>query len=135
MNLVARLTAAETRRPTDPLLGLPGRPGRPGCGRCQRLGPRPPPRTGWARLGDGFLNGDRRRNLKRCRNRVELRLCRDPDLFEAQGYRVFRSAQDRLHYWPDLTEPEYRKVMRARVADTRRMFMVGLVERGPGGLP
>jgi len=79
------------------------------------------------------MSGDRRRNLNRCRRKVELIRSRDPALLEQHGYPVFRSAQDRLHYWREASAPDYRRDIGARVRDDRRLFVVGLVDGKVGG--
>jgi hypothetical protein len=74
------------------------------------------------------MSHGRVQDLRKCRASVEIRLCRDPDVFEAHGARVYQSAQERLHYWKDLDEPAYRKMIRQLVADPRRIFVGGFVD-------
>lgn len=85
-----------------------------------------------AAVGGGLdtrhMSHGRVQDLRRCRSLVETRLCRDPDLLAAQGYSVYRSAQDRLHYWKDLEPAAYREMIRGRVADTRRIFVAGFLD-------
>ncbi len=74
------------------------------------------------------ISPDQRRNERRCRRQVELVTSRDPSLLESQGYPVFRSAQDRLHYWKEQSESDFRRTIAARVDDDRRLFVVGLID-------
>ncbi len=84
--------------------------------------------TGLDRFDEGHLAGDRRRDLKRSRQSIVFRRPDDPEMLEAHGYAVFRSAQDRLHYWPDLGEAAYRERIRRHVLDGRRLLIAGLID-------
>ena len=132
VNLVARLPAEELRRPTLRCWGYRAALVTADADRANGSVP-VHLLEGLDRLDPARMTHGRIQDLRRCRGRVEIALCRDPSVFEEHGYRVYASAQDRLHYWADMTEETYRRVMRARVADTRRLFVVGFVDGVPGG--
>lgn len=82
---------------------------------------------------EGVLNRNRRRDLRRSRQEVELRRVREPTLLVEEGYRVFMSAMDRVAYWRPLTEVEYRRRAERRAADERRLIIAGLIDGMLGG--
>jgi hypothetical protein len=82
---------------------------------------------------EGVLNRNRRRDLRRCRQEVELRRVRDPSLLVEEGYRVFMSAMGRVAYWQPLTRVEYRRRAERRAADERRLIIAGLADGRLGG--
>ena len=132
VNLVARLAADELRRPAVRCWGY--RAALATADRDRANGSVPVHfLEGLERLDQARMAHGRVQDLRRCRSRVEIARCRDPGLFERQGYRVYQSAQERLHYWADMDEQEYRLTMRARVADPRRLFVGGLVDGVLGG--
>jgi hypothetical protein len=82
---------------------------------------------------EDLLNRNRRRDLRRCRQEVELRRVRDPSLLVEEGYRVFMSAMERVAYWQPLTEVEYQRRAERRAADERRLIIAGLADGKLGG--
>ena len=132
VNLVARLSAEQLRRPTVRCWGYRAALVNADADRANGSVP-VHLQEGLDRLDPGRMTHGRVQDLRRCRDRVEIALCRDPAVFEQQGYRVYDSAQDRLHYWAEMAEDAYRQVMRARVADGRRLFVVGFVGGVLGG--
>ena len=83
--------------------------------------------------GEATLGESRRRDLRKCGRAVEFVRLRDPDLVATQGYGVFRSAQRRVPYWPEMTERQYRERMSRHVLDPRRFIVGGLVDGRLGG--
>jgi hypothetical protein len=82
---------------------------------------------------EGILNRNRSRDLRRCRQTVELVQLRDPALLVEQGYDVFMSAMRRVAYWKPLTATQYRTRMEQRSRDERRLIVAGLVDGKLGG--
>lgn len=89
--------------------------------------------TDVAQFTEGMLNRNRRRDLRTCRQEVELRHLRDPSLLVEQGYGVFMSAMRRVAYWRPLTEVDFRRRMERRVRDERRLIVAGLIDGRLGG--
>lgn len=89
--------------------------------------------AGVERFDERMMARLRRRDLRKCRGNVELIRLQDPSLIREQGYRVFRSAQDRVRYWPEMTNLQYRQRANLRVQDARRLFVAGLVDGKLGG--
>lgn len=85
------------------------------------------------RFPEGVLNRNRRRDLRTCRQKVEVVRLRDPSLLVDQGYEVFMSAMRRVAYWKPLTATDYRKRMERRATDERRLIIAGLVDGRLGG--
>ena len=81
-----------------------------------------------ARFTEGGLNRNRRRDLRTCRQEVELIRLGDPSLLFEQGHDVYMSAVRRVAYWPPLTETEYRRRIRWRSGDRRRLIVAGLID-------
>lgn len=78
--------------------------------------------------GEARLNRERRRNLRRCHEQVEIRRVEDPELLAQQGYDVFASAMKRVGYWKPLSPARYRERRLRRAADPRWMILAGLVD-------
>jgi hypothetical protein len=74
------------------------------------------------------LNRNRRRDLKRCLQQVELRRLQDPTVLVEQGYAVFTSAMQRVGYWRPLDPRGYRRRMTRRATDPRWTITAGFVD-------
>lgn len=77
---------------------------------------------------EALLSRNRRGALRRCRRQVEFRRLRDPALLAEQGYRVFRSAVDRIGHCRPMPEIQYRKRVERRGGHGRRLFTAGLID-------
>jgi hypothetical protein len=77
---------------------------------------------------EGVLSRNRKGDLRRCRREVELRRLREPSLLLEQGHAVFMSAVRRLGYWRPQTEVEYRRRIERRAGHGRRLIIAGLVD-------
>jgi hypothetical protein len=73
------------------------------------------------------LSRNRRSDLRRCRQSVEIRRLDDPTLLLEQGYEVFMSAVRRLGYWKPLSERAYRERVLRRTAHGPRLLVAGLI--------
>lgn len=132
VNLVARLTSAEVGRPTTACWGYRAAVVAEDAASANGSVP--------VHLVDGLdhlhmerMAHGRVQDLRKCRARIEFRLIRDPDIFDSAGFAVYASAQQRLHYWENLDDAAYRRQIRKRVADPRRLFVGGFLDSVLGG--
>jgi hypothetical protein len=126
VHLLARLRAAEIRRPTHLCWGYRAALSEEDVHLANGSIP-VHLMTDIGQFTECALNESRRRDLRKCRRDVQLRRVHDPSLLVDQGYGVFVSAQRRVPYWPDLTEDAYRRRMGRRACDKRRLIVVGLI--------
>ena len=73
------------------------------------------------------LSAGRRDDLRRCRRALEI-VQPAARILVDQGYGVFRSAQDRLHYWRDAGEETYRRRIEKLARDPRRFILAGVAD-------
>jgi hypothetical protein len=77
---------------------------------------------------EGMLDGNRRRDLRRCRREVEIRRVFDPDIFIREGWPVHVSAKKRVDPGGTMDESEYRTMMAKRAPDPRRLIVAGFAD-------
>jgi len=78
------------------------------------------------------LSRNRKSDLRKCEDRVEVQRLTSPALLLEQGYEPFRSAQRRLGYARELSEAQYRARVLRRT-DWRRLIFAGLIGGFLGG--
>jgi hypothetical protein len=78
------------------------------------------------------LSRNRKSDLRKCEDQVEVKRLTTPELLLEQGYEPFRSAQRRLGYSRALSEAQYRARVLRRT-DWRRLILAGLIGGMLGG--
>jgi hypothetical protein len=133
IHLLARLRRAEIRRPTLACWGYRAALTDEDAGSANASMP-VHLLSDVGHFTEAALGGSRTRDLRKCRQQVEIRRERDPAVLVDQGYAVFMSAQRRTDFYSrPATEAEFRLRMEQQVSDVRRLFVVGIVNGKLGG--
>jgi hypothetical protein len=74
---------------------------------------------------EGVFDRNRTRDLRTCRQEVEIRRVFDPDIFVREGWAVFMSAKKRVDPGGTMDESDYRTMMTKRAPDPRRLIFAG----------
>lgn len=132
VNLLARLTTAQIRRPSPLCWGYRAALVDADAGHANGSIP-----VHMLSIADGFtekaLNRNRRTDLRKCRETAEFARLRNSRVLAEQGYAVFQSAMERVAYWRPLSESEYLAEMGKAASDDRWFIIAGMVEGRLGG--
>jgi len=120
IHLLARLRRAEIRRPTLACWGYRAALTDEDAGSANASMP-VHLLSDVGHFTEAALDRNRTRDLRKCRQEVEIRRERDPALLVDQGYAVFMSAQRRTDFYSrPATEAEFRLRMEQQVSEARR---------------
>lgn len=126
-HLLARLRYAETGRPALTAWGYRAALADEDAGRANGSIPVAVV-DDLASYDESRLNRNRRRDLRRCHQQVQIGRLQDPSALVEQGYDVFTSARERVAYWRHVDLDAYRRRMTRRAADPRWTIVAGCVE-------
>ena len=74
---------------------------------------------------EATFDRNRARDLRRCRQEVEIRRVFDPDIFDREAWPVYLSAKERVDPGGRMDEADYRAMMTRRAPDPRRLIVGG----------